>query len=55
MRPARHHEALTDLFAHTTDAIRVIKWKEIYETMERVTDRLEDVANVIQGVIGKMS
>ena len=32
-----------------------IKWKEIYETMEKITDRLEDVANVLQGVIVKMS
>ena len=32
-----------------------IKWKDIYETMEKITDRLEDVANVLQGVIVKMS
>ena len=35
--------------------VEVIKWKDIYETMEKVTDRLEDVANVLQGVIVKMS
>jgi uncharacterized protein Yka (UPF0111/DUF47 family) len=49
------HEALADLFATEKDPIRVIKWKEIYEMMERATDRLEDVANVLQGVIVKMS
>jgi uncharacterized protein Yka (UPF0111/DUF47 family) len=49
------HEALTHLFENEKDPIQVIKWKEIYEMMERATDRLEDVANVIQGVIVKMS
>ena len=49
------HDALTDLFKNTQDPILVIKWKDIYETMEKVTDRLEDVANVMQGVIVKMS
>jgi len=49
------HEALTHLFENEKDAIMVIKWKEIYEMMERATDRLEDVANVIQGVVVKMS
>lgn len=49
------HEALAELFNTETDAIKVIKWKEIYETMELVTDRCEDVANVLQGVIVKMS
>ena len=37
------------------DPIEVIKWKEIYETMEIVTDRSEDVANVIEGIILKMA
>jgi len=31
------------------------KWKDIYETMETITDRLEDVANTLQGVIVRMS
>jgi uncharacterized protein Yka (UPF0111/DUF47 family) len=49
------HAALADLFETEKNAIVVIKWKDIYETMEKVTDRLEDVANVLQGVIVKMS
>jgi uncharacterized protein Yka (UPF0111/DUF47 family) len=49
------HDALAELFTTEKDALRVIKWKDIYETMEAVTDRLEDVANVMQGVIMKMS
>jgi uncharacterized protein Yka (UPF0111/DUF47 family) len=49
------HEALAELFENEKDAITVIKWKDIYETMELVTDRCEDVANVLQGVIVKMT
>lgn len=49
------HTALAELFATEKNAIEIIKWKDIYETMEKVTDRLEDVANVLQGVMVKMS
>ena len=48
-------ESLADLFDHEPDPIAVIKWKEIYETMETVTDRCEDVANVIESIVLKMS
>ena len=44
---------LRDLLAglfEGTDPIEIIKWKEIYETMEAVTDRCEDVVNVIEGI-----
>ena len=43
--------ALARLFKEENDAIEVIKWKEIYEILEAATDRCEDVANVIQGVL----
>ena len=33
----------------------LIKWKELYETMEAVTDRCEDVLNVIEGITLKMA
>ena len=48
-------ETLAELFDREPDPIAVIKWKEIYETMEIVTDRCEDVANVIEGIILKMA
>jgi len=38
-----------------TDPVEIIKWKEIYETMEAVTDRCEDVVNVIEGIVLKMA
>jgi uncharacterized protein len=39
------------LFKEEKDPIIVIKWKEIYENLENATDRCEDVANIIEGVI----
>ena len=48
-------DALAELFATEKDPIKVIKWKDIYETLERVTDSCEDVANVMQDIIVKMT
>jgi predicted phosphate transport protein (TIGR00153 family) len=36
---------------HKDDPIYVIKWKEILENLETATDRCEDVANTIEGVV----
>ncbi len=43
--------ALARLFKDGTDALTVIKWKDIYELIEDAVDRVEDVANVIEGVV----
>jgi predicted phosphate transport protein (TIGR00153 family) len=43
--------ALARLFREEKDAITVMKWKEIYEALESATDRCEDVANIIEGVV----
>jgi predicted phosphate transport protein (TIGR00153 family) len=39
------------LFKEEKDPIMIIKWKEIYENLENASDRCEDVANIIEGVI----
>ena len=52
---ALHRVAIERLFDGEKDPITLLKWKEIYETMEIVTDRCEDVANVIEGIILKMA
>jgi predicted phosphate transport protein (TIGR00153 family) len=44
-------DAIAHLLRETTDPIAVIKWKEIFETVEMATDSCEDVANVIEGVV----
>ena len=44
---------LAALFDNKTDAIDVIKWKDIYEEIESATDRCEDVANVLDSIVLK--
>ena len=48
-----YQEAVRTLFESETDAIMIIKWKEVYDNLERITDCCEDVANVIEGVVVK--
>ena len=48
-----HQDAIVDLFDHERDPITVIKWKEIFDFLEAATDRCEDVANLLEGVIVK--
>lgn len=43
--------ALSRLFKEESNAVLVIKWKEIFERLEKATDRCEAVANIIEGVI----
>ena len=43
--------AIAALFKSGADALSIMKWKEIYDLMESATDRCEDVANVIEGVV----
>ena len=45
-----YRAARAELFEDSPDMAHVIKWREIYESMESATDRCEDVANVIEGV-----
>jgi predicted phosphate transport protein (TIGR00153 family) len=48
-----HDEALRRLFEEEKDALNVIKWKEVLDLLEEATDRCEDVANVLEGVVVK--
>jgi uncharacterized protein len=43
--------AIAALFKSGADTLSIMKWKEIYDLMETATDRCEDVANVIEGVV----
>jgi predicted phosphate transport protein (TIGR00153 family) len=48
------HAALVELFeVCRADACEVIKWREIYDHLESATDRGEDVANVLEGIVLK--
>ena len=47
---ALYHAAVGGLFEGTPDPIQVIKWKELYDTIERALDRCEDVANTLESI-----
>jgi uncharacterized protein len=44
-------KAMSKLFREEPDVREVIKLKAIYELLETVTDKCEDVANLIEGVV----
>ena len=46
-------ECVARLFEDSVDAIEVIKWKDLYEVLEATTDKIDDVANVLETVILK--
>jgi len=46
-------DALVDIVNHREDLFNLIRWKEIYEMLEEATDRMEDVADVLQRVVIK--
>ncbi len=48
-------DAVAALFASTANAIDIMKWKEIYETLEEATDQAEDVANVLETIRTKQA
>ena len=43
-------EGVMELFHEPHDPILVIGWSRIYETMEQVTDKCEDIADVLRGL-----
>jgi predicted phosphate transport protein (TIGR00153 family) len=48
-----HQQAVSRLFDDERDPLTVIKWKETLDFLEDATDRCEDVANVLEGVMVK--
>jgi len=48
-------EGIAALFVEEAPPLEVIKWKEIYETMEMATDRCEDVDNILEEIALKHS
>ncbi|HMT06479.1 MAG TPA: DUF47 family protein [Pyrinomonadaceae bacterium] len=48
-----YFRAMAELFKTSDDAIKVIKWKELYEILENATDRCESVGNIIESIILK--
>ena len=45
-----YRSAMAELFDDSADIAGLIKWREIYNHMESVNDRCEDIANILEGV-----
>jgi len=45
-----YHEAVGALFRNGTDALEVLKWKDLYDTLEDALDECEDVANTLESI-----
>ncbi|HTO74103.1 MAG TPA: DUF47 family protein [Gemmatimonadales bacterium] len=50
-----YHEWMGRLFEGTPDPLTVIKWKEIYDNLERTLDHAQDAANVLESISIKHS
>lgn len=48
-----YHQLISELFDTETDPIELIKNKEILETLEATTDRVEDVSDIMKTIIIK--
>jgi predicted phosphate transport protein (TIGR00153 family) len=42
---------LARLFNEKTEPLELMKWRDILESIETATDRAEDVANIIEGIV----
>ncbi|MBK8303085.1 MAG: DUF47 domain-containing protein [Chloracidobacterium sp.] len=47
-----YFRAMAALFKNS-DAVKIIKWKELYEILEHGTDRCESVGNIIESIVLK--
>lgn len=45
------HQALSELIAESPDTIAFFGKKEVYDMLETVTDRCDDVADLIEGIV----
>ena len=50
-----YHDAIASLFRENLPAIEVIKWKDVYDNMERCIDSCVAVAHVLESVVLKHS
>lgn len=50
-----YRRAAARLFSGEMDAIDVIRWKDIVESMETVLDRIEDMTNIVTTIVVKQA
>ena len=50
-----YHRALRALFLEEKDPVKVIKWKDILQTLEHIMDVYQNMSNTIEGIVVKSS
>ena len=50
-----YSESLSDLFHFYRNSIDIIKYKEVYDLLEDITDKCKDVADLMRGIVDKHS
>ena len=48
---AIYRREIANLFKAGNDPLLVLKWRDILDNMEEATDRCEDVANIVEGIV----
>ena len=48
-----YFRAMAELFKNSPDAVKLIKYKELYDTLENATDKCEYVGNIIESIVLK--
>ena len=48
-----YFKAMAELFKNSPDAVKLIKYKELYDMLENATDKCEYVGNIIEAVVLK--
>ena len=49
----KYRDALGNLVNTPNDPVHIIKWKDIYQLLEDASDRCEDIANILEGIVLK--
>ena len=49
----KYRDALGNLVNDHNDPVYIIKWKDIYQLFEDASDRAEDIANILEGIVLK--
>lgn len=48
---AVRRKAIAELFREGNEPVMVMKWRDIFDSLESAADRCEDVANIVEGVV----
>lgn len=49
------NEVMAELFSRSNDAIYIMKWKDIFQTSEKVLDQCDDVSKIIESILVKQA